>query len=110
MQHHPERSRRPEQARRGKPNVRDLLILGTGVHCAEMAEIVERVNGVAPTWNLLGFIATSDQRTGERLNGYPVLGPSDRLADFPEACFVSDHAWPHPVPRERLVTVIDPQA
>jgi acetyltransferase-like isoleucine patch superfamily enzyme len=90
--------------------VRDLLILGTGVHCAEMAEIVERVNRVTPTWNLLGFVATNDQRVGERLNGYPVLGPPDRLADFPEACLVSDHAWPHPVPRERLVTVIDPQA
>jgi sugar O-acyltransferase (sialic acid O-acetyltransferase NeuD family) len=90
--------------------VRDLLILGTGVHCAEMAEIVERVNGITPTWNLLGFIATSEQRVGERLNGYPILGPPDRLEEFPQAQLVSDHAWPHPVPRERLATVVDPSA
>lgn len=36
--------------------LRDLLILNAGdPHAAEMAEIAERVNGVSPTWNLLGL-------------------------------------------------------
>jgi len=29
--------------------MKDLLILGTGVHALEMVEIVERVNRVSPT-------------------------------------------------------------
>ena len=33
--------------------MRDLLILGAGVHGAEIVEIVERVNQAAPAWNLL---------------------------------------------------------
>ena len=36
--------------------MRDLLILGTGVHALEMVEIVERVNRAAATWNLIGLI------------------------------------------------------
>ena len=39
----------------------DLIILGTSVHAAEMAEIVEHINWVETTWNLLGFIMSNEQ-------------------------------------------------
>jgi carbonic anhydrase/acetyltransferase-like protein (isoleucine patch superfamily) len=91
---------------------RDLLILGVGVHAAEMAEIVERVNEVRPAWKLLGFIAPEAKHAGEQRNGYPVLGTLDQLALYPEACLVPDNEWPHtlPLPRERLVSLVDPSA
>ncbi|HZP82171.1 MAG TPA: hypothetical protein VFB21_11060 [Chthonomonadaceae bacterium] len=92
--------------------MRDLLILGTGVHGAEMAEIVARINRVEPTWNLLGFLAPDAARVGARHGGYPVLGTLDTLAKYPDACLVPDNEWPrsHSVPRERLVSLIDPGA
>jgi sugar O-acyltransferase (sialic acid O-acetyltransferase NeuD family) len=91
---------------------KDLLILGTGVHGAEMAEIVERTNRAEPTWNLLGFLSPNGKRVGETLNGYPVLGSSDALHDFPDAALVPDNEWPRSLipPRERLVSLLDPSA
>jgi sugar O-acyltransferase (sialic acid O-acetyltransferase NeuD family) len=92
--------------------VRDLLILGVGVHAAEMAEIVERMNGARPTWTLLGFIAPEEQSVGEPQNGYPILGTIDQLPDYPDACLVAAFGWPLSllVPRDRLVSLVDPAA
>jgi sugar O-acyltransferase (sialic acid O-acetyltransferase NeuD family) len=92
--------------------VRDLLILGVGVHAAEMAEMVERVNGARPTWNLRGYIAPEAQPVGEQRNGYPILGTLDRLPDYPDACLVPAFRWPRSlaVPRDRLVSLVDPAA
>jgi len=93
--------------------MRDLIILGTGVHGKEMAEIVERVNRAESTWNLLGHIAAAKRgiEPGTELNGYPVLGTEEDLADYPDACFVPDNenqGLAASVPRERLVSLIDP--
>jgi len=95
--------------------MRDLIILGTGVHGKEMAEIVERVNRAERTWNLLGHIAAAKRsiEPGTELNGYPVLGTEEDLAEHPEACFVPDNenqGLAANVPRERLVSLIDPSA
>src|SRR5512142_84715 len=92
--------------------VRDLLILGTGVHAGEMAEIVERVNRQAPTWNLLGILGADAVRAGEELNGVPILGGPGRLADYPEALCVPINEWPQTARflPERLVSLIDPSA
>jgi sugar O-acyltransferase (sialic acid O-acetyltransferase NeuD family) len=90
--------------------VRDLIILGISVHSTEMAEIVERVNRVSPTWNVLGFVSVSGERVGERRNGYPVLGSWEVLQAYPDVALVSDNeaARQGNVPRERLVSLIDP--
>jgi len=92
--------------------VRDLLILGIGVHAAEMVEIVDRVNRVAPTWNLLGFLSADEKRIGERLNGLTVVGSARSLADFPDADLVPDNDWPRslPIDHRRLVSLVDPGA
>jgi sugar O-acyltransferase (sialic acid O-acetyltransferase NeuD family) len=97
---------------RGAGDCRDLLILGVGVHAAEMAEIVERVNGAHPTWRLLGFIAPEEKYIGEQQNGYPILGTIDRVPDYSDACVVPAYGWPRrlPVPRDRLVSLVDPAA
>jgi len=90
--------------------MRDLIILGTGVHGGEMAELVERVNRVAPTWNLLGVISPTGDDVGTLHNGCSVLGGPEVLERCPEAALVPDNAWPRTleVPRERLVSLIDP--
>jgi len=92
--------------------MRDLLILGDGVHGMEMAEIVERVNLAAPTWNLLGFISPHDFQPGTERNGYPVLGGADALKDFPDAYLIPDNKWPRAsaIPHERLISLVDPSA
>lgn len=92
--------------------VRDLLILGVGVHAAEMAEIVERVDTAKPTWRLLGFIAPEKKHVGEQQNGYPILGAIDQLPEYPDACLVPAYGWPQSptLPRVRLITLVDPTA
>lgn len=90
----------------------DLIILGTGVHGLEMAEIVRRINLAAPAWNLLGFIAPPKRAdvVGQIRHGYPVLGMIDAIDNHPDALLVPDNEFPHdaPVPRDRLTSLIDP--
>jgi sugar O-acyltransferase (sialic acid O-acetyltransferase NeuD family) len=92
--------------------MRDLLILGTGVHSLEMAEIVERINRVTPTWNLLGFVSPDGAQAGAVRHGYPVIGGPEALTDTPQATLIPDNEWPRaqPLPRERLGVLIDPSA
>lgn len=91
--------------------MRDLLILGNGIHNLEMAEIVERVNQGRPTWNLLGYVSADGRGAGETRNGYPVLGGPEAMARYPEAALVPEFGWPREsTPRERLVSLIDPSA
>lgn len=92
--------------------MRDLLILGVGVHAEEMAEMVERVNATRPAWRLLGFLAPDANGVGDQRNGCPILGTIDELASYPEASLVPAFGWPRslPVPRHRLISLIDPTA
>jgi sugar O-acyltransferase (sialic acid O-acetyltransferase NeuD family) len=92
--------------------MRDLFILGVGVHGAEMAEIVERINRVQPIWNLLGFLAPDSRHVGTVRNGVPVLGSLEQLEEYPHACLIADNEWSRdlPVPRARMVSLVDPSA
>jgi len=90
--------------------VRDLLILGTGVHASEMVEIVDRINREKRTWNLLGFLSSDEKNVGRESNGFSVLGSKETIGDYPDACFVPDNDFPRDfkLPKERLVSIIDP--
>jgi len=90
----------------------DLLILGAGVHAAEMAEIVDRVNRVEPAWNLLGFVSPDGEKIGDMLNGYKVLGTREVLDRHAGAFLVKAFEWPREeeAPRERMTSLIDPSA
>jgi len=94
--------------------MRDLIILGTGVHAAEMVEIVARVNDASPTWNLLGLVGSEGRRAraDEECSGYPVLDTRTALDRLPDAWFVPDNDWPRPtgVPSDRLATLVDPSS
>lgn len=92
---------------------KDLILLGTGVHAAEMAEIVARINAVRPTWNLLGHVKSRDFEPGETFNGQPVLGTVEAVDRYSDALLVPDNGFPRDliaVPRERLTSLVDPSA
>ena len=63
----------------------DLLIIGAGGFGREVAWLVERINSVKPSWNLLGFIDDNEDICGKELNGYKVLGGTDALSEYPDA-------------------------
>ena len=90
--------------------MQDLIILGTGVHAAEMAQIVARINAVTPTWDLIGHIAPGQTVETAEFYGTPVLGTRDTVEDYPRAMFVPDNEFPKnlPVAPERLASLIDP--
>lgn len=92
--------------------MRDLLILGAGVHGTELVEMVARVNRAQPTWRLLGLISPTEAGVGEERNGHPVLGSPDAIAQHPGADLIAEYEWPRetPVPMERLVSIVDPTA
>jgi sugar O-acyltransferase (sialic acid O-acetyltransferase NeuD family) len=93
--------------------MQDLIICSVGVHAMEMAEIVNRVNRAAPTWNLLGYLAEKARAApfaGQQHNGYPVLGTIDDLGRYAAAALVVGNEFHDPFPLERCVTLVDPSA
>lgn len=68
--------------------MKELIIVGASGFGREVAWLVERINKVSPTWDLLGFIDDNDQIQNTCINGYKVLGKTDDIADFPEAYYV----------------------
>ena len=72
----------------------DLVILGDGVHGREMVHIVERINRVTPTWNLIGHLG------------------ADAIHAHPTARLIADNEFPKDIviPRDRIVSLIDPSA
>jgi sugar O-acyltransferase (sialic acid O-acetyltransferase NeuD family) len=94
--------------------VRDLIILGAGVHGAEMAEIAERASGAGAPWRLRGFAVPQGRADliGKTLNGHPVLGASEALEGYLDCSVVPDNEYDEPIdlPRERIASLIDPSA
>ena len=68
--------------------MKDLIIFGASGFGREVAWLVERINKVAPTWNLLGFMDDNEAIHGTEINGYRVLGGTAAVADYPDAYFV----------------------
>ena len=92
--------------------MRDLIILGAGVHGAEMAEIAERASRAGAPWRLRGFVVPESCAglVGREINGHPVLGTREALERYPDCCVVPDNEYKEPIelPRERIASLIDP--
>lgn len=52
----------------------DLVILGAGAVGRQVAEIVQDVNSVGATWNLIGYLDDDASKISETIGGLPVLG------------------------------------
>lgn len=95
----------------------DLILLGIGVHPAELVEIIDRVNAARPRWRLVGFLAAPEQKAESDFCGLPVLGTWREVDRFPDARFLpvavpgqGTLALSLGLPRERFATIIDPSA
>ncbi len=81
-----------------------------------MAEIVDRVNGTDPIWNLLGYISVDSGVVGEFHNGYPVIGSAKQYAEFEQAYVIPDNKWRNAAVdpawnlETRAIRLIDPSA
>ncbi len=67
---------------------RDLIIIGASGFGREVAWLVERINAVESTWNLLGFIDDNVDIQNQEVGGYAVLGTCECVANYPDAYFV----------------------
>lgn len=65
--------------------LRDLLIVGAGGFARETAAAVAAINGVRPTWSLLGFLDDDPRLHGELIGGIAVLGPSSAVDEHADA-------------------------
>lgn len=68
--------------------MKDLIIIGASGFGREVAWLVERVNFIEPTWNLIGFIDDNEALIGKEVNGYIVLGGCSTVKKFPDAYYV----------------------
>lgn len=62
--------------------MKDIVIIGAGGIGREVAWIIEEINEVRPTWNIVGFVDDNSEMWGKELNGYKVLGGLDILDNF----------------------------
>lgn len=65
-----------------------LIIIGASGFGREVAWLVERINKVNPTWDLLGFIDDNPDLKDAVVGGYKVLGTSSAVGDYTDAYFV----------------------
>lgn len=68
--------------------MKDLIIFGASGFGREVAWLVERINRVNPTWNLVGFMDDDESIQQNEINGYRVLGKSDDVQAFSDSYFV----------------------
>lgn len=59
--------------------MKDIVIIGAGGIGREVAWIIEEINEVNPTWNIVGFVDDNIEMHNKELNGYKVLGGLDVL-------------------------------
>lgn len=59
--------------------MKNIVLFGAGGSGREIAYLIERINRVQKTYNLLGFIDDNEGMWGRELNGIPVLGGTQWL-------------------------------
>lgn len=68
--------------------MKNLIIIGASGFGREVAWLVERLNKIEPTWNLLGFVDDNEAIHGTKVNAYKVLGGCDCLKQYVDAYVV----------------------
>jgi sugar O-acyltransferase (sialic acid O-acetyltransferase NeuD family) len=100
----------------------DLVIVGSGGFGRETAEAVRALMAVGVPWRLIGFIDDDPARTGDVIDGTPVIGTRDELKRLTNARVVVCTGRPSNYvsrpqivgelgfPAERYATIIHPAA
>ena len=68
--------------------MKDIIVFGASGFGREVAWLIERINKVQSTWNLLGFMDDAENIQGTEINGYKVLGKIDDIKRYPDSWFV----------------------
>lgn len=63
--------------------MQDIVIYGAGGFGMEVAWLIDDINRVKPTWNLLGFIDEDPEKWGQKRYGYTVLGGPSVIESLP---------------------------
>jgi sugar O-acyltransferase (sialic acid O-acetyltransferase NeuD family) len=84
-------------------DTRELLLLGSGGLARETAEAVRAANARRPRWSLLGFLDDDPRLHGGEACGLPVLGPIERVREFPDAAVAIATARPDDYESRRLI-------
>lgn len=58
--------------------MKKIAILGTGGFARELVTLVQNINAVIPTFDLIGFVDGSLSK-GTLINGYPVIGDDEEI-------------------------------
>ncbi|WP_195986778.1 acetyltransferase [Clostridium sp. D53t1_180928_C8] len=59
--------------------MKNIVIIGAGGVGRETSLIIQQINELEPTWNLIGFIDDNQEKWGKVINGYSVIGGIDSL-------------------------------
>jgi sugar O-acyltransferase (sialic acid O-acetyltransferase NeuD family) len=102
--------------------MKDLILFPCNGNAREALAVVDAINRITPTWNVLGYVDDRPSAAAARAGTLPVLGDRSCLCDFPEAALLAvpgrpDNFWRRlelidslGVARERFATLIHPAA
>ncbi len=99
--------------------MKGLLIIGAGGMGRDVTWLAERINAVAPQWNVLGFIDDNPEIRGKEMVGYNVVGGIADIKNYPDAyvvCAIANtRVRKHIIekikaefPERKFATLIDP--
>lgn len=67
--------------------MKNIIIIGAGGVGREVSLIIEKINKLKATWNLIGFI-DDNINSWKIINGYPIIGGMDLLETLPLDTYV----------------------
>lgn len=68
--------------------MKDIVIIGAGGVGRETAWIIEQINMIKPTWNIIGFVDDNREIWNSEINGYKVIGNLDALNNLENKPYV----------------------
>ena len=84
--------------------IKDIAVFGVGGFGREVLTLIQNINNVTPTYNILGFFDDGHEK-GETVNGYPVLGKIEELNKWPTPICIAVSIG-SPITRKKIVEEI----
>lgn len=102
--------------------MRNLILFPFNGNAKEAASVVEDINTLTPTWNILGFIDDDPAKLGFKFGNYSVIGGKKTLKAVPDAYVLAVPGRPDnflhrsevinslDIPPERFATILHPRS
>lgn len=68
--------------------MKKIIIIGAGAGALEVQGIIEDINLVSPSYELIGLLDDNSECQGSKINGMPVLGKLEEAGTFPNVKYV----------------------